>query len=78
MCKSPGTAVFNVTTAVDGTVGTTTLPPGISYTDTRCYTCPLYTRTTSSSALAARTMAPEEIVVKVVAVGALLGGALGL
>ncbi|KAF2815131.1 uncharacterized protein BDZ99DRAFT_515884 [Mytilinidion resinicola] len=67
-----GTAVFNVTTAMDGKVGTTTLPPGISYTETRCFTCPLYTRTTSSKGLAARTMAPEEIVVKVVAVGALL------
>jgi len=71
-CIGGGTAVFNVTTASDGTVGTTTLPPGISYTETRCFTCPLYTRTTSSSAFAARTMASEEIVVKIVAVGALL------
>lgn len=45
-----GTAVFNVTTAADGAVGTTTLPPGLGYTQTRCFTCPLYTRTSTSVA----------------------------
>lgn len=72
MCNH-GTAVYNVTTAADGTVGTTTLPPGVSYTETRCFTCPLYTRTSTSSAAAARTARPEDAIWgNIAAIGALL------
>lgn len=67
-----GTAIYNITTATDGAIGTTTLPPGISYTQTRCFTCPLYTRT-SSAAAAVRTAKPEDAILgKIAAVGALL------
>ncbi|GAB7351851.1 hypothetical protein MBLNU459_g2408t1 [Dothideomycetes sp. NU459] len=71
-----GTAVFNVTTAADGTVATTTLPPGISATNTICGTCPLYTRssTKTSAGLAPRTQGPMFTrVAEVAALGALIG-----
>lgn len=73
------TAVFNATTAADGTVQTTTLPPGISYTNTVCGTCPLtagvYAKpsTTKSSAFAVETARVVDVVlVKIIAAGAVL------
>lgn len=44
-----GTALCTVTTQNDGLVSTRTLPPSISYTDSVCGTCPLYTRTSTAS-----------------------------
>jgi len=40
------TALYAVSTLEDGTATTSTLPPGIGYSNTRCYTCPLYTSST--------------------------------
>ncbi|KAF2149208.1 hypothetical protein K461DRAFT_270834 [Myriangium duriaei CBS 260.36] len=56
------TALYSVTTFGDGEKSTSTYPPGVGYSNTICFTCPLYTRSTSSSkGGAARTAAPAVI-----------------
>lgn len=56
------TALFTVTTDESGAESTSSLPPGISYSNPLCYTCPLYTRSsTASKAAAPRTAMPAVI-----------------
>jgi hypothetical protein len=61
-----GTEIFRISAVADATTTrtvTTTMPPGISYTETRCFTCPLYTKTSTSRAAAERTNGPNRAAV---------------
>ncbi|GAM89975.1 hypothetical protein ANO11243_080150 [Dothideomycetidae sp. 11243] len=70
VCSS-GTALFSLVTEA-GATSTSTYPPGVGYSNTLCYTCPLYTRTSTSRSrggVAARTApaGPAAAMVTVVA-----------
>ncbi|KAF2761835.1 hypothetical protein EJ05DRAFT_472792 [Pseudovirgaria hyperparasitica] len=68
-CWHGATQVWTRTTMPGGEVVTSTLPPGISYTETRCFTCPLYTRSsTGAAAMPTGRVKGDDFVVKIMAV----------